>query len=77
MNYKERFDKNLIRQQTMSSLFNELGNQRDRLMEDLRRLEGEQRLLNELMKEEANGRVGGPVEKTGEGTTSDTPANHP
>ena len=76
MNLQERHDHNQAKLKQLVNLANELATQRENIMEQAMSLSGEQRLLDELIKEETNG-TGGRAEKAEHGTEEKPPTNNP
>ena len=76
MNLQERYDRNQAKLKQLVDLANELATQRENVMEQAMSLSGEQRLLDELIKEETNG-TGGRAEKAEHGIEENTPTDNP
>ena len=76
MNLQERHDRNQARLKQLVNLANELATQRENLMEQAVSLSGEQRLLDELIKEEKNG-TGRGIEEAQHGAAQDSPTDNP
>ena len=53
MDYQERFDKNKLRLEMVARELNAIERKKRGLLEEATRVSGEQRLLQEIMKEEA------------------------
>jgi len=53
MDYQERFDKNKLRLEMVARELNAIEQKKRGLLEEATRVSGEQRLLQEIMKEEA------------------------
>ena len=75
MNLQERHSHNQIKLKQLVNLANELATQRENLLEQAMSLSGEQRLLDELIKEEHG--TGGTVEEAGSGPAQDSTADNP
>ena len=66
MDLQTRFEANQTKLQALANMFNELGDQRNNIMEQITKLNGQQQLLTEMLKEATDG-PGRTTAKVGKG----------